>query len=223
MGEELLLGEEVCASNLCIGDSIEIVRDGRVVLSLAITSPRRPCSKVDLAFGATYTRHGVRAHAASNGLAGFFCSVVHAGNVMKGDLVQVKFGPHSMWTLERVSQMMYGHPIAVMKYSARGIYREEWAGTHRELVELADIEELAVHEWREELFKLLGRRPIGRYENGSTVGLAMMATFAYLPGSLVQRAAAILMERKVRKRATAACKLPTAGAIWSLEDQGQKT
>ena len=208
MGEELLLGDEVSASNLCIGDIIEILRDGLVVLRLVITSPRRPCSKVDLAFGATYTRHGVRAYAASNGLAGFFCSVVHTGTVMKGDLVRVKAGPHSAWTLERVSQMMYGHPVAVMKYSARGIYREEWGGSQGELVELADIQVLAVHEWREELFKLLDRRPIGRYKNGSAVGSTMMATFACLPGSLVQRTAAMLMEWKMRKRAAAASKLP---------------
>ena len=207
MGEEVLLGNEFSAANLCLGDRIEVTRDGLPVLNLVITGPRRPCSKVDLAFGNTFTTHGVRAHTASTGLAGFFCSVATAGSIMKGDVFSISARPYPAWPLERISRMMYSHRVAVMKYSARGLHREEWLGTQAELVELAGIPELATFEWREELFKLLDRPPIGRYRDGSRIGLGLMSLFAYLPGGVVQKAAALLMERKVRK---AASNLPEA-------------
>ena len=40
---------------------------------------------------------------------------------------------------------------------------KEWLGTEEELRELADVEELAVCEYREEVFKILGRPGIGQY------------------------------------------------------------
>ena len=51
----------------------------------------------------------------------------------------------------------------MMNYLKRGAIRDEWMGTELELNQLADIQELAVCEYREELFKLLGREPIGNY------------------------------------------------------------
>lgn len=43
------------------------------------------------------------------------------------------------------------------------------------MVELADIDELAVTDWREELFKVLGRRGIGKYRpQRSTLHVALL-------------------------------------------------
>jgi len=42
------------------------------------------------------------------------------------------------------------------------VFRDEWMGTQQELEELAEVEELAVLEWRDDLFRMLKRKPIGR-------------------------------------------------------------
>jgi hypothetical protein len=68
-----------------------------------------------------------------------------------------------MWDLARISRLLYGHDVALVKYLTRGTLREEWMGTDEELRELGDIEELAVCEYREEVFKMLGRPPLGNY------------------------------------------------------------
>jgi len=48
------------------------------------------------------------------------------------------------------------------RYPKRGVFRDEWMGTQQELEELAEVEELAVLEWRDDLFRMLKRKPIGR-------------------------------------------------------------
>jgi hypothetical protein len=87
---------------------------------------------------------------------------------MAGDTFKLTARPHPTWDLARISRLLYGHDVAAMKYLIRGAVREEWMGTNEELRELADIEELAVCEYREELFKILGRPPIGNYILGGT-------------------------------------------------------
>ena len=44
-----------------------------------------------------------------------------------------------------------------LSYLKRGVLRSEWQGTQEELEELADIDELGVLEWRDELARMLGR------------------------------------------------------------------
>lgn len=51
--------------------------------------------------------------------------------------------------------------VTLGRYAKRGVLRDEWGGTQAELEELADIKELAVLEWRDELFRMLKRPPIG--------------------------------------------------------------
>ena len=66
-GENLLISG--CSSDdLCIGDKLVVVRESKCItddsadtLVLQITSPRRPCSRVDKQFGATWDGSGVRA------------------------------------------------------------------------------------------------------------------------------------------------------------------
>jgi len=51
-----------------------------------------------------------------------------------------------------------------MTYLSRGVRRDEWGGTQNELVELSKLKELAVIEYKEEVFNLLGLPPIGKYK-----------------------------------------------------------
>ena len=48
-------------------------------LVLQVTSPRRPCSKIDRAFGEMWNGQGVRAHCAKSGRAGIMCRVLSPG------------------------------------------------------------------------------------------------------------------------------------------------
>ena len=84
------------ADTLCIGDVLTLVpaarKSGRAAasdsprgasnngtLTLQVSNPRRPCSKVDLAYGKTFGGDGVRAYCARTGRAGFFVRVLQPG------------------------------------------------------------------------------------------------------------------------------------------------
>jgi MOSC domain-containing protein YiiM len=186
-GENLLVSG-CSADDLCVGDKLMVARraregggvddgdDDNNALVLQITSPRRPCSRVNMQFGATWDGSGVRAYCARTGRAGFMCRVLTPGVLPDGCALAVVERPHPRWTLARVSSLIYGMEGACDKpqYYAlpgfgyktpSGVYgtgggREavlsEWKATEDDMRELAGMEELACYEWRDEVRAMLG-------------------------------------------------------------------
>jgi MOSC domain-containing protein YiiM len=186
---ENILCRGASADDLCIGDKVALVdlkRDWAEVgrrhkrgradreddrLLLQITSPRRPCSKVDKKFGQTWDGGGVRAYCARSGRAGFLCRVLVPGVLpADGCILRVVERPFPHWTLSRVSSLLYGIEGAVDApgYSlpgfdhttpsltrgtggGRSAVLAKWKGTEEELAELANLEPLAGFEWQDEL------------------------------------------------------------------------
>lgn len=166
------------ASTLCVGDLLAVVgskkrkrRSGvRRTVVLEISSPRRPCWKVDGAFGKTPGSTGVRSLCAKTGLAGFLCTVVEEGELDDGDHLGVIERPHPRWSLSRVSSLLYGMPGAAdtpaYKIPGEGTkmtkgtgggcaaVRSAWTGTESELRALATLPQLAGYEWRDEFVSL---------------------------------------------------------------------
>jgi MOSC domain-containing protein YiiM len=206
-GENLLFGGEregeegLHSGNVCIGDRFDIVRrvggEEEMACRLEVASPRRPCSKVDTRHGNTFTKHGIRAQCARTGHAGWFMRVIIEGDIMEGDEVRLVQRPWPHWTLLRVSSLLYGDDEAVMHYASRAVKREEWKGTEEELEELALIRELAVLEYKDELFNMLNYPATGlRYAKKDksstkkvvdifTVGLCIV--FAYMACLVLNR------------------------------------
>lgn len=167
------------SGTLCIGDVLGCRRGAEELqLRLQVSSPRCPCCKVDQKFGKKYTIDGVRCHCASTGCAGIFLRVLVPGDLMEADVLRLVARPNPSWSLERVSGLLYAHPTTLMHYAQRAnkashdkltdvVLRSEWMGSKEELQELADLPELGVCEYKEHLWKLLGRRGIGRYQTPS--------------------------------------------------------
>jgi len=182
-GENLFLdgGTDFHAGKICVGDEFGIRRGGvEGNLRLQVTSPRRPCARVDMRHGKTYTWKGVRAYSAAKALVGFFMRVLAPGDVQDGDVLYLAARPNPDWTLARVASLCYSHPTALMKYAQRrppcpDLLREEWMGTQYELKELASLPELAIHEWKENLVQLLGLPPIGRFRQQQCRGVMPVA------------------------------------------------
>lgn len=106
------------------------------VALLQISSPRRPCSRVDQRFGRTFSLSGVRAEAARTGCAGIMMRVLQPGTLAKGDSMRVMQRPHPEWSVARVAALLYGHPTACMMYASRDVKISEWMGTMDELVQV---------------------------------------------------------------------------------------
>ncbi len=145
-------------------------------LRLQVSGPCRPCSKVDIAFGKTWDGKGVRAFTCPRGLRGWFFRVLEPGTLSEGDELVVVERPYPQWSLERLSDTLYGMKGACDKPSGytlpgEGVKRSEtdknalgggrslveslWRGTEAELRELAGMDELALFEWRDELVAML--------------------------------------------------------------------
>lgn len=140
--ENVLVSGEGNARTLCIGDVL-MVRPGRrsaddiradisrqeeSALLLQVTSPRRPCSKVDLTFGRTWGRDGVRAYVARTGAAGWFVKILRPGELCDGDELAVVERPNPSWPLRRVASLLYGMDGAADSPSG---YALPGAGTER--------------------------------------------------------------------------------------------
>ena len=107
-----------------------------VVALLEISSPRRPCSRIDQQFGRTFGPNGVRAEAARTGCAGIMLRVLQPGSISLGDSMRVMQRPHPEWSVARVAALLYGHPTACMMYASRDVKISEWMGTMDELVQV---------------------------------------------------------------------------------------
>ncbi len=114
-------GADLHSGTVCVGDEFEVVRGGAVgaaavvVCRLQVSSPRRPCSNVDAAFGDTNSVRGVRAESARTGMAGIFCRVLVPGTIQAGDTWRLTKRPHPAWSLRRISALLYGDNKAVMR------------------------------------------------------------------------------------------------------------
>lgn len=168
------------SSTLCVGDILAVVASSkkrkrpsgaRRTVVLEVTSPRRPCYKVDSTFGKTAGLNGVRHLCATTGLAGFLCRVVEEGELDDGDQLGVIERPHPPWNLQRVASLLYGMAGAadtpVYRIPGEGTkmtkgtgggraaVRRAWAGTEAELRTLATLPPLAGYEWRDEFASLV--------------------------------------------------------------------
>jgi MOSC domain-containing protein YiiM len=190
-GENLLVSG-CSADDLCVGDKLMVARRAREEgdvdgsdgddssLVLQITSPRRPCSKVDTQFGATWDGSGVRAYCARTGRAGFMCRVLTPGVLPDGCDLAVVERSHPRWTLSRISSLVYGLEGACDKpqYALPGFddktcsgvcgtgggreaVLSQWKATEDDMRELAGIEELACYEWRDEVQAMLSAVGLG--------------------------------------------------------------
>jgi MOSC domain-containing protein YiiM len=180
-----------CAETLCIGDVLEIVPPDRATrteagpssprnsrrgstLTLQVTSPRRPCAKVDHSFGQTWDGGGVRAHTAMTARAGIFCKVLVPGALTDGAHLAVTERPYPQWPVARVAASLYGmegacaNPKgytlphggtgrrgAIGLGGGRETVERLWRGTEAELRELAAMPELALLEWRDEFMAMV--------------------------------------------------------------------
>jgi hypothetical protein len=127
------------ASTPASGDVIVVERAACTVALLQVSSPRRPCSRVDQRFGRTFTAQGVRAEAARTGAAGIMLRVLQAGSVAAGDAVRVLQRAHPDWSVLRAAALLYGHPTACMMYSTRNVKLSEWMGSLQELREVTAL------------------------------------------------------------------------------------
>eukprot|EP00662_Eupelagonemidae_sp_cell21_P034497 gene34497-24601_t len=64
---------------------------------------------------------------------------------MEGDVMRLTSRPHSAWTLDRVSRLLYGK--AASAWGRCGLSVDDWCGT-AQLDEMAGLEELAMCEYR---------------------------------------------------------------------------
>ena len=177
-GENMLVSGGDAAS-LCIGDVLQATSAKRgsaaqatsEPLRLQVTCPRRPCARIDMAHGKTFSKHGVRAHCSKTGCAGFFCRVLSPGAVTHGTLLEVVERPWPQYPIARVADLLYGIDGAADRavYRLPGLERKtragtvgmghgdqasivaSWRGSIAELRELAEMAELCAFEWRDEL------------------------------------------------------------------------
>lgn len=92
---------ELMPSVVCIGDKF------RVGSALFVVScPRHPCPKVDAVCGAS----GITRLAAQHGWAGYFLMVLQPGAVRVGDRMELLDRPYPGYTVQRVSEGLWGPP-----------------------------------------------------------------------------------------------------------------
>jgi MOSC domain-containing protein YiiM len=157
-GEQVLVGEGMDSTSVCVGDVYHVVRGSMqdaTVAVLQVTSPRKPCRRTDEAARTKYGAQGMRAFLVASGQGGWFCQVVQdgrcgekgeMGHLMAGDRFVLAARPHPEWSLRRVSEVCFG------KGNTSGIIKR-WEGTHEELRELAGLDMLPRYDWKTEINK----------------------------------------------------------------------
>jgi len=150
-GEQVIV-EGCDSTQLAIGD-IFAVEGGPTVSTLVIeiTSPRKPCFHVNKKHGTAMGPKGIQRHTLTYGLAGWFTSVIVAGELRDGmRLVRIKH-PNPKWTLSYISKKMFGEA------SKRNhtLCKAEWLGGKKELEELINLPQLGEYEWKEDAKQLL--------------------------------------------------------------------
>jgi len=166
-GENILVKGMPNTDSACIGDIISVSNS---TLILQVSSPRRPCSRVDSKYGRIFSNKGVRKYVAETGTGGLFCRILKYGELRIGDVLQIESCLHPGWTLRRTARMLYT--------DAPSTYKDlKWQGTREELVDLLNISELAKDEWRDEVVTIA--RKAGIYKSGRSV-LAFILVVVFL-------------------------------------------
>eukprot|EP00039_Didymoeca_costata_P030490 m.29855 g.29855 ORF g.29855 m.29855 type:complete len:297 (-) comp8143_c0_seq1:94-984(-) len=162
--KEANFGENVCMSGMnvdsvCIGDIYQVKRNGKLInLLFKVTSPRRPCGKVDITHAKDHSADGVRHVSAANGTAGWFMRVISASNnttkegggycfdadavLCIGDEIQLIERPCPQWQLRRIASLIYGKA----DFKAGEF---PFNGTRQELENVCNLKELAMLEWKD--------------------------------------------------------------------------
>ena len=148
-GEQIILGAGT-ASNLCIGDILE-VRNGESTLKLEISSPRKCCANVNKKNNSSFGMKGVQRHCNETGLGGIFASVLEEGELKEGMQFVRTANPHPKWTLATLCKSLYGEAPGTFALNNWAY----WSRSKEELEELYRIEALGCYEWKDEVQYIL--------------------------------------------------------------------
>uniref|UniRef100_A0A7S4EKE4 MOSC domain-containing protein n=1 Tax=Pseudo-nitzschia australis TaxID=44445 RepID=A0A7S4EKE4_9STRA len=142
-------------SDLAIGDVFE-VEGGHSSLVVEITSPRKPCSYVNLKHDTVMGNKGIQSYSHHNFLAGWFARVLVAGELREGNKFTRTAHPNPKWTLTYVYKALYGEGNRLQSM----MNASSWNRDREELEELIALPQLAEYEWkaegRKKLFDLDG-------------------------------------------------------------------
>ena len=137
------------SNNICIGDKFKI-KGNHSNLIIQVSSPRKPCYKVDKKHKSVYGLKGLKRYSLTNGLAGWFCRVINEGIISENDTFELIDRVHSGWSLTKISKMMYGNG----NYKIQSACKVKWIDSIDELDKLINCSELAFCEWKEELIEV---------------------------------------------------------------------
>ena len=151
--------ELISACNtFCIGDVLELQRDGDIVCKFQIASPRWPCYKLDKRCGIIKskenTQESVQKYIVDTSLGGIFCSVLSKGDICEGDIISIKERMNPMLSLGYVAKLCYGGEV-----NKRTCLIKEFQGNQQEFEQLINCKELSVFEWRDRLLLQSGFDP----------------------------------------------------------------
>jgi len=149
-GEQLYI-EGLNNLNLCVADRFEIYSPSGAKKPglLEVSNPRRPCSNWDKKYEALgQGANGVRHFTLRNTLGGWMFRVIEEGAFEEGDTLKLASRKYPKWTLKEIGTKLYGQAGPLPKDWAK------WGGTLDELVELSNIDELGMDEWREDVEEL---------------------------------------------------------------------
>ena len=147
-------GENIVVSgldsdNICIGDKFKI-KGEHSNLIIQVSSPRKPCYKIDKKHKSVYGLKGLKRYSLTNGLAGWFCRVISEGTISENDTFELIHRVHPNWSLTKISKMIYGNG----NYKIQNACKVEWIDSIDELDKLINSDELAFCEWKEELIEV---------------------------------------------------------------------
>ena len=137
------------SNNICIGDKFKIKGDHSNLI-IQVSSPRKPCYKIDKKHKSVYGLKGLKRYSLTNGLAGWFCRVISEGIISENDTLELINRAHPDWSLTKISKMIYGNG----NYKVQSACKVEWVDSIDELDKLINSDELAYCEWKEELIEV---------------------------------------------------------------------
>ena len=136
-------------SEICVGDLFKIEGDHSTLL-LEVSSPRKPCYKIDKKHKCPYGLKGIKRHSLTNGLSGWFCRVIEEGIITETDVLIRIRQPYPKWPITRICMTLYGKG----DYKIMNACKPNWSDSKESLKELINIPALAYCEWKEELEEL---------------------------------------------------------------------
>ena len=155
-GENLMV-RGLNSDNVCIGDTYEVMSNGRETGAvLQVSSPRKPCCKTAGQLNERNTgvkgQEELKAFARRTGLGGWFFRVLVPGSIHTGDVLRLKAQPHPKWKLNTLCDLMFRETTAPKDSSAGLVF---WNGALEDLQELAAMKELANYEWKDSIIRYI--------------------------------------------------------------------